>query len=102
MVDLNTNYGDILLKEIENSFELIRLDGNNTDYDLEFLPGSSFQFTVETLKQRGFSHPEAMKITSEEQSDKDVRLYRGYYGAEDASSKISINQKSGFLNIYER
>ena len=102
LLDLKTNYGDVNLKEISKDFELIRLDGSNTDYDLEFLKGGGFQFTVETLKQRGFSHPDVLKIISEEESDKDLKLYKGYLGSETAAATVNINQKSGYLSFYFR
>lgn len=102
LVDLKTNYGDLNLREISSEFELIHLDGNNTDYDLEFFKGVQFQFTIETMKQRGLSYPAEVQLTAEESLDKDVLRYEGFLGAKEATAKIKINQKSGYLNLYER
>lgn len=102
MVNLSTNYGDLMVKKVSQDFDLIRLTGTNTDYDIEFSESSTFQFSVSTFKEKGFVFSPAPTSMKEEVVDKDDKIYKGYYGNENSESKVNISLKNGYINWFMR
>ncbi len=99
LVDLNTSYGDVTLKQIQSGFYSIRIDGSNTDYDLEFLEGSAFQFSVESSGGKSVSFMKDAQFTTEEQEG-NTNYIKGYLKQKDASPIVNIVSKNGYISFY--
>lgn len=98
-VDVNTSYGDVSLKEIGKDFELIRLEGASTDYDLEFVNDAQYRFEVESINGKSFSFPQSVKLMNENE-DGNTTVYEGFLGTESAKSLVKVYSKSGYVNFY--
>jgi hypothetical protein len=99
VVDITTTYGDVSLKEIHPGFNLVRINGTNTDYDLEFAQETSYRFEVDFIGSKTFSYPQKASITSEEVIDNNNTVYKGYINQKESTSFIEIQLKNGYLTF---
>lgn len=100
LISLVTSYGDLRIRSVANDFKNVQLTGHSTDYDLEFGAESNFQLLVETIKEKGLTHSPLITLKTDGSVINDGRKYFGFLGAENASAKVRIVQKSGYLNLY--
>ena len=98
-VDLNTSYGDVSLKEVGKDFELIRLEGTNTDFDLEITGEAAYRFELESINGKGFSYPQNVELTTEEING-NTTTYGGHMRSKSANSLIDIYAKNAYVTIY--
>lgn len=98
-VDLNTSYGDVILKQINPSFYSIRLNGISTDFDLEFTPEAVFQFSVESIGSKSVSFMKDATFSREEE-DGSTKYLDGFLKNKEASSLVNIVSKNGFISFY--
>lgn len=99
-VDLTTSYGDVSLKYIKKDFKSIRLNGNSTDYDLDFESDASYQFSVRILGNKTFSYPPEASLTQEDWQKNNI-LYTGHLTDKESKSKVNIELKNGYVNLYK-
>jgi hypothetical protein len=99
LVDLNTSFGDVTLRQIMDGFYSIRLNGNNTDYVMEFEENSAFQFSVESTGSKNVSFMNEAVFDSEEQ-DGNTKFFKGYLKQKDASPIINVVSKSGYISLF--
>lgn len=98
-LDLNTNYGDVIIKSIKNDFYSIRLNGSSTDYDLEFEENSTFQFSVESSGNKSVSFMKEAEFT-EEEKDGNTNFIKGFLRNKEAKSLVDIVSKNGYISFY--
>jgi hypothetical protein len=100
LVDLNTSYGDVTLRQVQPGFESIRMHGSNTDYDFEFAAGAAYRIDIELDKSKGFSYPQAASIKTET-TDKDHKFYTGFIGNAEAKSQVFIRSRGSYITFYQ-
>jgi hypothetical protein len=99
LIDLNTSFGDVSLRQIVKGFYSIRLNGNNTDYDLEFQEDSEFQYSIESTGNKSVSFINAIVVDSEEE-DGNTKFYKGFMKKRDAGPIINVVSKNGYISFY--
>lgn len=99
LIDLNTNYGDVTIKGVENGFESIRLIGSNTDYEIDFSNDAQYQFNILISGNKGISLSHKEDITSNDEVNDGI-LYKGQHGEDGVNSMVEIKSKGGYVNLY--
>lgn len=99
IADLNTSYGDVNIKQIYSKFYSIRLNGNNTDIDLEFTHLAPFQFSIETSGNKSINFMKEATIINESK-DGNVTYIEGYVKDKEASPLVNIVSKNGYISFY--
>ncbi|MBL4710560.1 MAG: hypothetical protein JKY48_19200 [Flavobacteriales bacterium] len=99
LIDLNTTYGDVTVKEVKPDFELIRMVGSSTDYEVDFATGTQYQFNVFITGNKRVSFSQKSTIVSQDVYKDEIR-YKGFYGSEKATPLVDIEAKSGYVNLY--
>lgn len=99
LIDLNSNYGSIRLKQIQTGFHSIRLNSSNTDLDLEFSEGNTFNFSVESSGSKSVSFMKSAKFTLEDQ-ESGTNYIKGYLINKEVKSNVDIVSKNAYISLY--
>jgi len=98
---LNTNYGDLNIRSVANTFGKFQLDARYTDVNLNFDPEAAFVLDLEYTEKTSLSLPVGFEKEDEEVIDKkeDVIKTSGKVGAGSKLSRVIIKIESGLVNI---
>jgi hypothetical protein len=96
-MDITSKMGEVRVREVGQSAQLINLEGNNTNYQLTFSPFFASGFDVNVSDPKEFSFSEEIHIAEEESGDKEVSFF-GWVG-DNSKSKVSIKSKGGYVKF---
>lgn len=98
LIDLNTTYGDVTVREVKKDFELIRMIGSSTDYEIDFSKDAQYQFNILVSGNKGINLSHKEDITSNDAISDGV-LYKGHHGEEGVKSMVDIETKNGYVTL---
>lgn len=97
-VDLNSKFGELRIREVGEEVELLNLNGNNTDYQIDFSPFFAGGFEVEISDNKEFSfYKPDIKVDKSDSYDKKL-FYAGSIGTSQ-SVKAKVYTKGGFVRF---
>lgn len=97
---LNQSYGGLTVKNINDSFQSIRLRGKSTDYKLEFSRNSSFETRIYARgdKLTISEHPGQREKRYMDDKSKFVQV-TGFFGKATDERKLNIDAQNGEVKI---
>ena len=97
---LNQSYGDVTIKNIQSTFNDIRLNGKSTDYYLNFQKSTAFDLRINTRddKLQLPDFPGKIQKRYLDEKSKFIEV-TGYVGKENASRKVNIDAQSGTVKL---
>ena len=101
---LNTNFGDLILKQVSNGFNVINIQSSNTDIFSAFHQNASFKLDLIYTKKTNISFPTSYTIQNEASvgNDDEVHLRALAGSKSNIESSVKISQKSGSINLIQK
>ncbi len=95
--DLTTKYGEVHLRNVSTSLNLLNIEGAYTDFQIGFAPGFKSKYTVQITDNREFSRGENVSVEDETKRSEFI-TYKGSIG-KGGDARVSIITRSGFVKF---
>jgi hypothetical protein len=97
-IDLNSKLGELRIREVGEEVELLNLNGNSTDYQIDFSPFFAGGFEVEVSENKEFSfYKPDIKVEKNDSYDKKL-FYAGSIGTS-STVKAKVYTKGGYVRF---
>jgi hypothetical protein len=97
---LNTDYGNIRIKNLAEGFEDINIDTEFASVKIGMAPNISFDFVID-LQYAGFKRDDSNINMRKSIKKNNKAYYEGTYGKGNSNSKITIKSEYGGVTFYE-
>lgn len=97
-LDVNTDYGGLRIKNLEDGFESVIVDGSYAGIKIGTSDRNSFDFVMD-LSYASFSYPEEYVETYKSIKKSTKKYYEGKFGKGVSDSKIRVKSDYGGISI---
>ncbi len=99
-ININTNYGSILVKNLAKNFKTIYINGQFTDTKIKLDSNAIFKFII-SLKHSKFNNEKEVAEIVKSVSNSTKKRYEGKFGKGESTSKIEIKSHYGDISFLE-